>query len=318
MFARKYQFMHSFLRRKYHDFIKYRPYVRDIDLKKRILEIGPLTSPMLEKTGNVFYADVRSTEEIRDFYKDHQIDHKKICEIDYVVKNTYAETFSGEEKFDYVIAGHVIEHIPEFIAFFHDISTIMKEGARLCLTIPDKRYCFDHFRIPTSFAEIYNVYVNGIRNNPPRVLENCMYALGVNKAEYFWGNNDSEKFLLRTNDFDEAQKKYEQALNGECVNAHYSVFTPESFLLLLFGMVKASIMPFKCAEFYATQPGTLEFNAVLRFEPSLLLRDVSQRQSELENLVKFICLNKKEELNFMRLRSRLKIHIVRILKKLCL
>ena len=41
-------------------------YVSDIDVSKRILEIGPLTSPIFSKQeANVFYSDIRSTDEIK-------------------------------------------------------------------------------------------------------------------------------------------------------------------------------------------------------------------------------------------------------------
>jgi hypothetical protein len=52
----------------------YRPFLNNIDLNKRILEIGPLCRPMIKKGADcktVYYADIRSTEEIREFYKNH-------------------------------------------------------------------------------------------------------------------------------------------------------------------------------------------------------------------------------------------------------
>ena len=52
-------------------------------------------------------------------------------------------------------------------------------------------------------------------------------------------------------------------------DAHFSVFTPESLLLLLYNMTRASLLPFKCFEFYTTQPNTFEFDVVLQLEPSL-------------------------------------------------
>ena len=41
-------------------------YVSDIDVSKRILEIGPLNDPIFSKQeANVFYADIRSTDEVK-------------------------------------------------------------------------------------------------------------------------------------------------------------------------------------------------------------------------------------------------------------
>ena len=44
-------------------------YVSDMDVSKRILEIGPLANPIFTKRdANIFYADIRSTDEIKELY----------------------------------------------------------------------------------------------------------------------------------------------------------------------------------------------------------------------------------------------------------
>jgi hypothetical protein len=305
--------IYSFLRNK---LLNSRPYLKKIDQGKRILEIGPLTTPMVKKSDDVFYADIRSTDEIKQFYRGHPIDEDQICEVDYVVKDTYAEAFDGVEKFDYVLASHVIEHIPKIIHFFHDIATIMNKDALLCLTIPDKRYCFDHFRVCTSFAEAYNVYANNVEMNPSRVLEYNLFALGINDAEFFWGENEFEKFLAQAGPVDSAMAEYERAAVGENVNAHYSVFTPETFLLLLYGMTKVSLLPFKCIEFYPTQPGAFEFSVVLQMEPDLLIESSSQKQKEMDRLVGHLRLNVRQERSFRSIKSRAKNGLIRVLRKI--
>ncbi|MDR2743308.1 MAG: class I SAM-dependent methyltransferase, partial [Treponema sp.] len=106
----------------------YREWLKDIDFSKRILEIGPLTTPNVKKSPgrNVFYADIRTTEEVKNFYKnDPNVVNDNIVPIDYVINGTYSDSLKNVEKFDYVIATHVIEHIPELISFFQDIAGIL-------------------------------------------------------------------------------------------------------------------------------------------------------------------------------------------------
>jgi 16S rRNA A1518/A1519 N6-dimethyltransferase RsmA/KsgA/DIM1 with predicted DNA glycosylase/AP lyase activity len=166
-----------------------REWIKYIDLAKRILEIGPLTRPNIKKDSgiNVFYADIRTTKEIKNFYKnDLNVVNDDIVPIDYVIKGTYSESLKNVEKFDYVIATHILEHIPELISFFQNIAGVMNQSGRggvLCLTIPDKRYCFDHFRCSTSFSECYDVYIRGINNLPFRVLDQCI-SWTINDAVY--------------------------------------------------------------------------------------------------------------------------------------
>jgi len=283
------------------NFSKYRPYLNNIDLNKRILEIGPLCTPMIKKNkalNNVFYADIRPTDEIKKLYKDNSsIDNAGICEIDYVVENSYLETFSGVEKFDYVLASHVIEHVPQLILFFQDVATVINSGGFLCLTIPDKRYCFDHFRSPTSFAEAYDIYRQGTRNHPMRVFDFFADCVPFNDPALYWREQDEAVAIQNICSFDVAKDAYERALKGDYVDVHFSVFTPESFLLLLYNMTRASLLPFKCVEFYTTRPDTLEFNAMLQLEPLLFLEDSPQKQTELESLIELMRRNKNEEVN---------------------
>jgi hypothetical protein len=94
----------------------YKPWLNKIDPKKRILEIGPLNKPNIKKSTdtNIFYSDIRTTEGVKNYYKnDKSIPIDEIVEIDFVIgKSGYSESLKDIEKFDYVIATHVIEHIP--------------------------------------------------------------------------------------------------------------------------------------------------------------------------------------------------------------
>ena len=64
----------------------FRPYLNNIDKTKRILEIGPLDKPMIKKSkssNNVFYADIRATYEVKEFYRNNpNVDNHGICGID--------------------------------------------------------------------------------------------------------------------------------------------------------------------------------------------------------------------------------------------
>ena len=66
------------------------------DKEKRILELGPLNRPIIKKNEypNVFYADIRSTEEVKELYSGNdylnttgiQVDIDTIENIDFVLK----------------------------------------------------------------------------------------------------------------------------------------------------------------------------------------------------------------------------------------
>ena len=90
------------------------------------------------------------------------------------------------EKFDYVVASHVLEHMQDIIGFFQDISGIMKPGGKLCIIYPDKRYCFDHFRESASFRDAYDVFTRGRTETARMVLD--FFSMSVNEIiQYFIG-----------------------------------------------------------------------------------------------------------------------------------
>jgi SAM-dependent methyltransferase len=271
-----------------------RPWLNDIDLKKRILEIGPLAWPNIKKeqAENVFYADIRSTDDVKRHYKDDKnVPQDKIVEIDYVITGGYYSCLKDVDKFDYIIATHVIEHIPDLILFFQDISNILNPQGKICLSIPDKRYCFDHFRMPTSFAECYDIYIRGIKNSPLKVLD--YYATTtLNDCTYWWKETNNFDHLPKSkNKFYMAKDNYLRALNGKYLDVHFSVFTPETFLLLLYYMVCYNLFSFKCVEFYKTEMGTSEFNCVLEFEPNILIEDSIANKKEKENIISLLIEN---------------------------
>ncbi|MFP3041964.1 class I SAM-dependent methyltransferase [Treponema primitia] len=270
-----------------------RPYLETIDKNKRILEIGPLTTPMIAKNGinNVFYADIRSKDELKEFYKNETVvDKEKIVDIDFIIKEeSYSKSLLDVEKFDYVVMSHVIEHIPQLILFFQDIVKILNPDGKLCLTIPDKRYCFDHYRNPTSFSECYDIYKNHISNNPIAVLDHVCSST-KNDDVFWWNNPDNfEELRLRGTEYvNDAIHLYEKARAGEYMDVHYNVFTPESFLLLLYYMTSFSLFPFQVSDFWGTEINTLEFNVVLQASHNVILSgtQISTMQDNIINILR--------------------------------
>jgi len=83
---------------------------------------------------------------------------EQIVPVDYVlVNNSLKETVKGE-KFDYVIASHVIEHVPDIVSWLKD-SIYLKPNGILSLVIPDKRYTFDITRDESSPADVMGAYI---------------------------------------------------------------------------------------------------------------------------------------------------------------
>jgi SAM-dependent methyltransferase len=240
-------------------------YLSDMDLGKRILEIGPLDNPVLNKDeADVYYADILSTEEVTAFYRnDATVNKDTICEIDYIIHGSYTETFKHPAaKFDYILSCHVLEHMPRLIEFFQDTVNILNTHGKMYIFLPDCRYCFDHFRSPTSFAEMYYIHTQGLAFAPWQVLDSYM-SVPLNDPTIFATNKRLFPLLAQRQPFANAKESFEKALDGKFMNCHYSAFTPESFLLLLHEMTRAGVLPYKLAAFFPTPPNDFTFGAVL-------------------------------------------------------
>jgi hypothetical protein len=181
------------------------------------------------------------------------------------------------------------------ILFFQDIAKILNPQGKICLSIPDKRYCYDHFRCPTSFAECYDIYIRRINNLPFRVFDELAVRT-INNAEYWWKETNSFEHLQKSQKiFYSAKEKYMRALDGEYFDMHFSVFTPETFLLLIYFMVCYNLFSFKCVEFYKTEINTFEFNCVLELEPNISIEDSLENQREKEKIKNLLIENSDSE-----------------------
>ncbi len=229
-------------------------FIKGIDVRKRILEIGPLDTPIFSKNeADVYYADVSNDNELLEKYKNEPRVSKAVP-IDYVIKKSYAADLKDVPKFDYVISSHVLEHIPRLIDFFLDIQNVINDGGMLSAMVPDHRYCFDHFRQPTSFAEAWHIHVSQIPCAPWRVLEHFLDKTSCNDATVFWKNDGlaTTNLLSSVRQWDKAVETYQRSVNGAVVDVHFSIFTPKSFLYLTYDMLRAGVFPWKYKSFCFT------------------------------------------------------------------
>ena len=241
----------------------------------RILELGPLTRPLLERKDylNYFFADIRSTEEIRELYSGNKylketgisVEIEKIVEIDFVIKNGYKETFKGVEKFDYVIVSHVLEHIPNLLEFFVEIRKIMKENASLIIIYPDKRFSFDYFRTNTKFSDVYNVYISDGKRVASQVLDFYTNVIPENDPVKFWDlNKKVELFDGKKSKSKKNIETYEKVLKEKREDdVHYWPFSDFAFIKFLYESSIYNYLPYILSKFIPTQKNTQSFLVVL-------------------------------------------------------
>lgn len=210
------------------------------------LEIGPCHNGVAPKREgfNVRILDHLDQEGLRSKYRQHgTVDLAKIEFVDYVWSGQRYSELIPDRRFDWIVARHVVEHIPDPILFFQDCKEILREKGRLFLVIPYCRREFDRFRFPSGSGEIVDAHLRGdVRPTPGAVAEHHLRACkkGGRVAWSWWWPGRLRK--IHTDK--EVEEAFEAARRGEYLDVHLWRFTPESFLWLLDDLKRLGMMDF--------------------------------------------------------------------------
>lgn len=234
----------------------------------RILEIGPLNRPLFETSEypNVFTADIRSTEQVKALYGGDNnylsstgihVDIDSIVDIDFVIKDTYSSTFENVEKFDYIVASHVLEHIPDLVGWFKDAQSALKKNGSILLVYPDKRYCFDRFRESSTFIQALQVNQENEEALNQRIMDFQINVVNENDPAYWWCNQGSIEHL--------PQSVIDTKMLGKNTDdIHYWPFSSTGFLKFLCDMERAGMSDYVCTDFRDTHVDDQQFFVTLR------------------------------------------------------
>jgi SAM-dependent methyltransferase len=229
------------------------------------VEIGPLTRPIVRRgEGSIVYIDHASTDELRRLYANQaHIDVAAIVDVDHVWgDHTLSQCVEGK-RFNYCIASHVIEHVPDLIGWLNEVDDVLLPGGILSLVIPDKRYTFDIWRKPSGRREVYTAHLFRQRKpSPLQVFDHFSHYVPVD-AVSIWSGHPPPPRPAQTR---QAIRNAKLALR-QYVDAHCWVFTPVSFRRLLDKLVEGGWVNFEIATFFGTEPNMAEFFVSLRKPP---------------------------------------------------
>lgn len=239
----------------------------------RGLEIGPLDAGVADETiDDVRFVDVFDQQGIRDHYRnDPNVLLELVPEIDFPLyqdgrARSIAEAAAPEAPYDWVIASHVIEHVPDLIGWLRQLAELSADGARLLLAVPDRRYCFDRHRPPTTVGEALVAYQEGhTRPSVRAVYDFFSTVVGVDTRGLWRGARPPGRGA-RIHDQGYALAQVEKARAGEYVDCHVWTFTPESLLEQVKELRSLGLCDWYVEELRPLR-GTVEFLAVLRRLP---------------------------------------------------
>lgn len=219
--------------------------LHNIDTNKKLgLEISPSFNPVLPKKifNNIKTCDYYDEEDLKNKYKnDKNVDFTKIEKVDYILKNNNLSTII-KEKFDFIIASHVIEHTTDVITFINECSKVLNNNGILSLAIPDKRYMFDFFRPISSPGNILQAFIEKRKTHPQGTLYDNISLSCTYLDSIAWLNSTDINQLKLMHDIKNIKEIYESLDYSIYNDTHEWVFTPSSFKLIFFEMQNISLI----------------------------------------------------------------------------
>ncbi len=220
------------------------------DKSSKVLEIGPLAQPIAAKADgyNVLIADIGSQQWLIDYYRSLGEDVSRIEPVDFVLKEDgldAAVPAHHHGTFDAVVASHVLEHVPDPIAFLKSAARMLKAGGVLSLALPDKRFCFDMFRPLTTSGDWIDAHRQQRRDHAPRTLFETLTTSVAVDGHINWVSHGARAEDLTFIGRDLAGG-YDFAYGATAPgyhDCHDWVFTPSSFALLAHEMHALGLCP---------------------------------------------------------------------------
>jgi SAM-dependent methyltransferase len=268
----------------------------------RIIEIGPSYAPIAPKTAgwNSFVVDHASQAELRAKYRPTGVNVDAIEPVDFVwtsggMDSAVPEAFHG--TFDTLVASHVIEHTPDFIAFFEAAAKLLKPTGTVALAVPDKRFCFDFFRPLSMSGDLIEAHLMGLSRHSRRNAFNHVAHIVSADNAIAWGQHRVNQFAFERplKNAVKSLGKWSAAPDAPYRDCHAWQFTPASFELLILELGLVGMLDWHVVTIYPT--AGCEFIALLQPGlPPFVAPETSDEQRML--LLRRTLVETREQLDF--------------------
>ena len=210
------------------------------------LEIGPSHNPTAPKSKgfNVHILDHASAADLRTKYQGHGVNLNNIEEVDFIWQGQPLHELIGKIGcYDWIIASHVIEHLPNLISYLQQCEKLLKPEGILSLVIPDKRYCFDYFSSNSSTGNILDAFTEKrVRPSHGQVFDHIANA-SKRHGNIAWGLDERGGADELVHTFTEAQAHWARSLStNDYIDVHCWRFTPASFRLVISDLLNLDLI----------------------------------------------------------------------------
>lgn len=218
------------------------------------LEIGPAHNGTLPRregfnTRNVDYLDRAGlVEKYSDF---EQYDPEDIEEVDYVMNAGAPFSQVIDEKFDVVLASHVLEHTTSMVDFINECAALVKPSGQLALIVPDHRFCFDRFRERSSLARVIDASLDPPSVHTVGTLADFTLNAVRHRGAGSWAPGHTGRYK-RIHGFEAVQANMAKAAGPTYIDVHNWIFSPNHLRLLLQDLADLGLIGLRECHFHPT------------------------------------------------------------------
>lgn len=228
------------------------------------IEIGPWLHPLLPKREGfaVTTLDVFPTEELKRRARLDpnlaDVSEESIETVDLVGSACdIGEIVARHNRlatFDYIVASHAFEHLPDPIRFLQGCEAVLRPGGILSMAIPDKRGCFDHFRPVSTLAEMLAAFFEQRRQpTPAQIFERWSlhgrWCPRNGNESISFSRSVPQQEIEPYDSLHQAYSEWKETLQNPAPqyrDTHCWVLTPAAFQLILLDLQTLGLTHLQC------------------------------------------------------------------------
>jgi len=239
-----------------------------IQTKGKGLEIAPYFDPCLSKDHfDVLYTDYIDNEEIsRKAAENPGSDGREPAAIDFVWNSGSPLYVSAprEVYFDFVVASHVMEHVPNPVGWLNELLSVTKVGGKIALFLPSRRFNVDCYRNETTFGELVKWWIEQPAiPTTGQILDFMTNSIGLIHGDGVAWTHDGLPTDGRRefySDEDSIDMATNLAISPHYLDVHCTVWSAESFRSVIERLEKCGIVNAEVSEIVGEE---CEFLAIL-------------------------------------------------------